>query len=107
MADGIQFGLDALNERTEGHRVLFCITDGCPNGGHEAIMRRQLRIAKEAGIHVIGVGVGYGAQYVTNVFPDSVYAADVKQLPVLLIAKLNDLIDARTSKRGRKMKVSA
>ena len=104
MADGVQFGLDALNNRTEGHRVLFVITDGQPNGGHMPIMRRQFRLAKEAGIHVVGVGLGYGARYVQKVFVDSVWTAEIKDMPKALIAKLNELIDVRASKRGRRMR---
>jgi hypothetical protein len=104
MADGVQFGLDALNERKEGHRVLFIVTDGCPNGGHTPIIHRQIRLAKEAGIHVIGVGIGYEARYVEGLFPDSVYSRTVSELPKALIAKLNELLDVRATKRGRRMR---
>ena len=106
MADGIQFGLDALNTRREAYRVLFVITDGCPDGGHEPVIRRQIRLAKEAGIHVIGVGIGYGAEYVKDLFPDYVWG-ESHELPKQLVAKLNKLLDARTAgKRGRRMRRS-
>ena len=55
MADGMQFGLDALDNRPEGHRFMFVITDGQPAGGHIPIMRRQQRLARDAGIHIVGV----------------------------------------------------
>lgn len=103
MADGVQFGLQALNHRTEGHRILFVVTDGQPNGGHMPIIRRQLRLAKEAGIHVVGVGIGSGAQYVKQVFPDSVWSNQVSELPAALIAKLNQIIDKQVTKRGARM----
>jgi len=103
MADGMQFGLDGLNERPEGHRVLFVVTDGQPNGGHKEIMARQIRLAKEAGIHVIGVGLGSGARYVQNVFPDSVWTSIISDMPKALIAKLNELLDLRGSNRGKRM----
>lgn len=103
MADGVQFGLNALSPRKEGHRLLFVITDGQPNGGHLPIIRRQLRLAKQSGIHVIGVGIGSGASYVCNVFPDSVHTDKVSEMPAALIAKLNEIIDTRaTAKRGVK-----
>jgi len=102
MADGVQFGLQGLSKRTEGHRILFIVTDGQPNGGHMPIIRRQVRLAKEAGIHVIGVGIGYGASYVQNVFPDSVWTPQVADMPAALIAKLNQIIDKTGSKRGAK-----
>jgi hypothetical protein len=101
MADGVQFGLKALCTRTETHRVLFIVTDGQPNPGHLPIMRRQIRLAKEAGIHVVGVGVGQEARYVQKVFPDSVWTAKVSDMPVALISKLNEIIDSRVSPRGR------
>lgn len=102
MADGVQFGLQALSVRPEGHRILFIVTDGQPNGGHMPIMRRQIRLAKEAGIHIVGVGIGHGARYVQGVFPDSVWSPNVADLPAALIAKLNSLVDKRASKRGVK-----
>jgi len=104
MGDGVQFGLDALSGRPEGHRILFVITDGQPNGGHAAIIKRQVRLAKQAGIHVIGVGLGYGAEYVKDVFPDSVYTEKISDMPKALIAKLNELVDVKASKRGTRMK---
>lgn len=106
MADGVQFGLDQLNTRKEGHRVLFVFTDGEPNGGHREVMRHQIRLATEAGIKVIGVGIGSGSEYVQNVFPDSVYAANFSDLPKLLMVKLTEMMDFRTSvhKRGKTMR---
>ena len=104
MADGVQFGLDALNNRPEAHRIMFVITDGCPNGGHEPIIKRQIRLAKEAGIHVVGVGVGSGTEYVKSLFPDHVQSNNFAEIPKLLVAKLNQIFDARATKRGRKMR---
>ena len=107
MSDGIQFGLDALSYRNEAHRVLFVITDGCPNGDHVAVMQRQLRLAKETGIHVIGVGIGSGASYVSGTFPDHVYSATMSEMPALLIGKLNELVDMRAAGRGKRMPKAA
>ena len=100
MADGVQFGLSALSTRKEGHRILFIVTDGQPNGGHMPIIRRQLRLAQEAGIHVVGVGIGREARYVKQVFPDFVCTDQVSDMPAALIAKLNQIIDIRSAKRG-------
>ena len=107
MADGIQLGLDSLSERKEAHRILFVITDGCPDSGHGPVINRQIRLAKESGIHVVGVGLGYGAQYVEGLFPDSVYSQSINEIPKMLVAKLNDLLDFRAAKRGRRMKKTA
>jgi hypothetical protein len=107
MADGIQFGLDALNNRPEAHRVLFVITDGCPDGGHGPVIQRQIRLANEAGINVIGVGLGYGSSYVKDLFPDHVYTDRLDEMPKALVAKLNEILDLRAAKRGRRMKKTA
>lgn len=102
MADGMQFGLDALNYRKEGHRVMFVVTDGCPSGGYDVI-KWQLRIAKEAGIHIIGVGLGEPAKFVRTLFPDHVWSRDFNEFPILLLNKLNAMIDKTASKRGTTM----
>ena len=107
MADGIQYGLDALNDRREAHRVLFVITDGCPNHGHMPVIKRQIRLAREAGIHIIGVGLGRDSQYVQELFDDSVWTMSMSDMPKALIAKLNQLLDIRAAKRGRRMKKTA
>jgi len=106
MADGMQFGLDALNYRNEGHRVMFVVTDGCPSGGYDVIAW-QLRIAKEAGIHIIGVGLGEPAKYVKDLFPDHVWSNDFNEFPILLLNKLNAMIDKTASKRGQRMSLGA
>jgi hypothetical protein len=107
MADGVQFGLDCLSERQEAHRVLFILTDGEPNGGHEPIIRRQIRLAKKSGINVIGVGIGQDSRSVMDLFPDHVWAEDIKDMPKKLIAKLNEVLDFRGLKRGRPLMKSA
>jgi hypothetical protein len=104
MADGVQFGLDNLSSRKEAHRFLFILTDGDPDSGHAEIIRRQQRLAEEAGIHVIGIGIGAGATGVQTLFKHYLYSDDVKQIPKLLVAKLNDLVDGRVVKRGVRMK---
>lgn len=105
MADGVQYGLAALNERSEGHRILIVLTDGQPNSPHEKVIRRQLRLAKEAGIHVIGVGVGRDAKYVSRLFPDSAWAQEVREMPAVLLAKLHEVCDFSGRRRGRRAKL--
>jgi hypothetical protein len=103
MADGVQFAIESLNRRKEGHRLILVITDGRPNEGHEEVIQLQLRLCGSAGIHVVGVGVGPGAQYVCDLFQDHVWAPDFPSLPRLLVRKLNDLFDPLTLKRGKRV----
>jgi hypothetical protein len=104
MSDGIQYGLMALSQRDEAHRFLFIVTDGCPDPGHDKVINRQIRIAKQAGVHVIGVGLGAGAAYVRTLFPDHVWSMDIHEIPKLLVAKLNELVDICGSHRGCRVK---
>ena len=106
MADGVQFALEALSDRPEGHRVVFVCTDGQPDPGHAEVIRHQIRVAQESGILVIGVGIGRGAQYVTSTFPHHVYAPNVSELPKMLVAELNKMMDPRAARRGRKLRAT-
>jgi nitric oxide reductase activation protein len=103
MSDGIQFALNSLNTRNEAHRFLFIVTDGDPNSGHAPIIKRQIRIAKEAGIHIIGVGLGSSGYGVKKLYPDYVHSNDIAEIPKLLLTKLNDLSDLGQS-RGKRVK---
>lgn len=105
MADGVQFALEQLSERPEAHRILFVVTDGHPNHGHKEVMNRQIRVAKEAGIRVIAVGMGHSARYVQSTFPDSVWSSNIQEIPKMLVRKLNQIMDFRGTRRGRKIKV--
>lgn len=98
MADGLQFALEALQERPETHRVIFMVTDGMPDSNHRPVIRWQLRMAKKMGIHVIGVGIGDAAKPVMGLFPESVWASNPKDLPVELLKKLNELLDFRATR---------
>lgn len=107
MSDGVQFGLECLSQRPEGHRVLFIVTDGEPNYGHTPVIKRQIRIAKKSGINVIGVGIGAESKSVMTLFPDHVWAANISELPKALITKLNEILDFRGIGRGRPLAKSA
>lgn len=95
MSDGVQFALSSIRERHETHRFIFVVTDGDPNHGHYPVIRQQIRLCKEEEIYLIGVGMGSGAQYVQNLFPDHVWSRSVPELPAKLIRKLNQLVDRR------------
>ena len=104
MSDGVQYALSALSARKEAHRILFVVTDGVPNSPHEQVMNHQIRLANEAGIHVIGVGIGYGAHFVQTTFKESVFSNSVAEFPKLLMAKINEIIDMQATKRGTLVK---
>ena len=103
MADGIEFALSELSKRPEGYRVLFVVTDGQPDGGHDRVIRSQMKRAHDAGIMVVGVGLGYGSVHVKTTFDDSVYSTKLDDLPKELCAKLEHLVRTRhaAAKRGR------
>jgi hypothetical protein len=106
MADGVQFGLDALSGRQEAHRALFIVTDGEPDPNHAAVIRHQIRLAAEARINIIGVGIGPESRSVMSLFPNHVWAPKIENMPVKLVAKLTELLDFRGIGRGRPLRKS-
>ena len=99
-ADGIQMGLRALSERDERVRVLFVITDGHPNSRDLPVIAHQLRLAKENGVAIVGVGIGSGTYAVKTVFPDHhVCVNKVKDLPDALMNTLRALVFPSKARR--------
>lgn len=105
LADGVEFALRGIQEREEDNRIIFVLTDGVPDRNHEPVIKHQLRVCKEQGIHVIGVGIGWGAEYVENLFPDSVYAENVADIPKMLVKKLNEVMQGQ-KRPARRSKVA-
>ena len=95
MSDGIQFALQALSERKERHRILLVITDGAPDYGHDTVIRRQQRLAREAGISIIGVGIDAGCEGVKVLYDKHVAVKNVSKLPEKLLAIINELVFPR------------
>jgi cobalamin biosynthesis protein CobT len=100
MCDGIQFALQALSARKERHRILLVITDGEPDYGHSPVIRRQQRLAREAGIALVGVGIDYGCRSVENLYEKHVLVEDVSKLPEQLLKTINDLVFPRGNARS-------
>lgn len=95
MCDGIQFALQALSARKERHRILLVITDGEPDWGHGPVIIRQQRLAREAGIALVGVGIDYGCRSVESLYEKHVLVEDVSKLPEQLLKTINDLVFPR------------
>ena len=95
MCDGIQFALQALSARKERHRILLVITDGEPDYGHGPVIIRQQRLAREAGIALVGVGIDYGCRSVESLYEKHVLVEDVSKLPEQLLKTINDLVFPR------------
>lgn len=97
LSDGIQFALKELNARPERHRVVMVVTDGMPNC--PAVVRRQIRLAAEAGVYVIGIGIGWGADYVKGLFPHHVCVPNMADLPKEMISVLDGIMFPKRGKR--------
>jgi len=68
------------------------------------VVRRQIRIAGEAGVHVVGVGISCGCYAVTNLFPLHVAVSDVSNLPQSLLGVLDSIMFPR---RGGKIQLDS
>ena len=99
MSDGIQFGLDQIKYRTEKHRIIFVLTDGEPNYGHQPVIAWQQRVAKEMGIHIVGVGWGRDASGVKTLYKDNVWCQNVEDVPSALVSKLRSLLKERVRRK--------
>jgi hypothetical protein len=97
LSDGIQYGLRALSERQERHRVLIVLTDGQPCDG--AVIKRQIRLAREAGITIIGVGIGGGCGPVRGLFPAHVVVDDLDSLPKQMINAITSVVFPKKARR--------
>ena len=101
LSDGIQYALQELNTRPERHRVVIVITDGVPNCS--AVVRRQIRIAREAKVEIIGVGIDdEGCDEVPLLFPMNVCVRNVADLPPKLLGILTGIM---FPKRGQKIQL--
>lgn len=106
LSDGIQYAMQELNERTETHRVILVLTDGAPDC--EGVVKRQIRIAREAGVHIIGIGIGCGSYYVPQCFPDKhVCVEDIKDLPTELLGALDSIMFPKRTKKMNIKKMGA
>ena len=102
MADGIEFALREISVRREAYRILFVITDGQPDMSHRPVVKAQIRRAREAGVFIVGVGLGKGSEYVETLFDDHVFSKDLKTIGPNLIRKLEEITRRdMTSKRGK------
>lgn len=102
LEDGIQYALQALNTRKERHRVVLVITDGCPD--NPDVTRYQIRVAGEAGVQIVGVGISYACKQVEDLFPLNVLVPEVKELPVKLLGILSGIM---FPKAGRAIQLDA
>ena len=91
LSDGVQYALESISERPERHRVIVVLTDGAPDNARA--MRRLIRIAREAGIWVVGVGIGYGMDRVHDLFVDkAVVCEDPSTMPRDLLSVLESIV---------------
>jgi cobalamin biosynthesis protein CobT len=99
MADGVQFALQALSNRQERHRIMLVITDGDPDYTHRPVVRRQIRLAREAGITVVGVGIDSGCASVPQLFPTHIIVKNLKELPEKLLETITAIAFPRVPGR--------
>ena len=99
LSDGIQFAMQELSNRPERHRIIVVLTDGCPD--NHAVVTRQIRLAREAGITVIGVGISGAEYYVPALFVDHhIVVNDLTELPKAMMAVVGAIVFPRSAKKA-------
>lgn len=99
LSDGIQFAMQELSTRPERHRIIVVLTDGCPDNPN--VVNRQVRLAREAGITVIGVGISGAEHYLPKQFPDHhIVVNDLTELPKAMMAVVGAIVFPRTAKKA-------
>jgi hypothetical protein len=106
LSDGVAFALESISERPERHRVIVVLTDGMPN--NSATMRYLVRKAREAGVTVVGVGIGYGMNSVKELYPDkNVVVENIKDLPRELLTQIESIVFPRHGGQRADLEVRA
>lgn len=97
LCDGIQYAMQELSHRPERFRVIFVVTDGYPNQPN--VVRRQIRLAAEAGVFIVGVGLQGGKDAVKDLFPVHVAVEKLHQLPQNMLQVLTSIMFPKRGKR--------
>ena len=97
LSDGVAFALESISHRPERHRVIIVLTDGRPR--NHRTMNYLVRKAREAGIGVVGVGIGSGMEKdIAELYPDHHVAVEnlndlapevVKQIESIVFPPVN------------------
>lgn len=91
MADGIEFALKRLRERSEKHRIIFNITDGLPS--HSLVhLRPLLKECDEEEIHLVALGIGPDCMYIKDVFPKYVWSEESSNMVEVCIKRLQEIL---------------
>ena len=98
LSDGIQFAMQELSTREERYRVILVLTDGQPDCPR--VVRRQIRLAAEAGIFVIGVGIGEDGYAVTNLFPLHVTVPSLDTLAKRMMETISTIVFPKHAKKA-------
>ena len=91
LAEGLQYALESLSHRKEANKFIFVVTDGEATSAHDVI-RWQMRTAKEAGIHIIGIGIGNVSENLKSQFHNFVCENSVSDIPRSLMKLLSDIV---------------
>ena len=98
LSDGIQFSMQELSQREERYRVILVLTDGVPN--HSGVVKRQIRLAAEAGIFIIGVGFGSDGDSVASLFPLHVVVPTLDTLAKRMMETVSAIVFPKFAKKA-------
>jgi len=99
MGHGVEVALRGLRTSADPHRVVIVITDGMPDDPE--VVRRQQRVAAEAGIIVIGVEVSEAPEGVEALFEHALRAPGGAGLAGRLVKVLESIVFSAGMPVGR------
>ena len=73
----ILFAVQRLQGRREPKKVLIVISDGQPNGDANLLINTVKRVESQ-GVKIIGIGIG--ADYVRQIYPNAIVVTDFRQM---------------------------
>jgi cobalamin biosynthesis protein CobT len=71
------FAFQRLQERREPKKVLIVISDGQPNGDANLLINTVQGVERQ-GVKIIGIGIG--ADFVRQIYPNAIVVADFRQM---------------------------
>lgn len=86
MANGIIWAMEQCARSSNPRKIIIVITDGCPNSGHNSLVKQMVEKCNKHGVEIWGIGIKL--EKVKDYFSDHMIINDVSELPHKLLNKI-------------------